>query len=82
MNLLESSLKRSGEKKILKYRLKTDIWGHPKGSIVYDQKYHDYGLAEDDSRLTGVPHISVTLNENGGYPGFTVATHDLEKIVE
>lgn len=43
-----------------------------RGDFVYKQKYHDYGLASDDTRMTGIEHVSVTLNENGDYPGFTI----------
>lgn len=62
------------------YRLKSDRFGHPAGTIVYDSRKHDYGLANDDTRYTGIPHISVTLDENGDYPVFTVAEHDLEQV--
>lgn len=51
-----------------------------KGTVVYRQSGHDYGLAGDDTRLTGVEHISVTLNKNGDYPGFTIPRYLLEEI--
>lgn len=51
------------------------------GSFVYDCKGHDYGLANDDSRMTGVPHISVSLREDGDYPFFTIPEMDLEKVI-
>lgn len=38
----------------------------------------DYGLASDDSRVSGIPHISVTLNSDGSPPAFTVPSDDLE----
>jgi len=63
------------------YKLKfTDGHGHAAGTVVYDSVKHDYGLASDDTRLTGVEHVSVTLNEDGDYPTFTVALDNLEKI--
>ena len=48
-----------------------------KGDYVYDQKGYDYGLASDDTRMTGVEHVTVTLNENGDYPGFTIPRNHL-----
>jgi hypothetical protein len=50
------------------------------GQTVYDTKGHDYGLANDDTRMTGIEHVSVTLDENGEYPFFTIPKADLEKI--
>lgn len=47
------------------------------GTAVYSCKYHDYGLASDDSRITGIPHASVTLSPDGDYPFFTVPERDL-----
>lgn len=52
------------------------------GDIVYDQWAHDYGLANDDSRITGIEHRTVTKNENGDSPGFTMSVFDLEEIKE
>ncbi len=49
-----------------------------KGSMVYAITGHDYGLASDDTRLTGVKHMSVTLNADGSYPFFTVPESSLE----
>lgn len=51
-----------------------------KGTTVYEQAGYDYGLAYDDTRVTGVKHISVTLNSDGSYPGFTIPLDDLEEI--
>jgi hypothetical protein len=50
------------------------------GEIVYDQKGYDYGLSSDDTRYTGVEHISVTRKSDGDYPGFTIPRMDLEEI--
>lgn len=52
------------------------------GDIVYRQRFHDYGLASDDTRATGVEHISVTHSPDGDYPGFTIPLSDLEEIVD
>lgn len=62
------------------YRLKFDRFGHKAGTIVYDPAVYDYGLSSDDSRYTGITHVSVTLDPAGGYPLFTVAEHDLERV--
>lgn len=48
------------------------------GDVVYDCKSHDYGCANDDTRLTGIEHVSVTLKEDGDYPFFTIPSGDLE----
>lgn len=52
------------------------------GVIVYDLRRVDYGLASDDTRFTGIEHVSVTLDPNGDYPAFTVPKTGLRKIVE
>lgn len=48
--------------------------------IVYDFRSHDYGCANDDTRITGIEHCSVTLDADGGYPFFTIPKMDLEEI--
>jgi hypothetical protein len=66
-----------------KYRLKRDSDLEPDakaGTIVYTLRRHDYGLAQDDERMTGFPHRSVTLDPEGDYPSFTVPCSALEKI--
>jgi hypothetical protein len=65
---------------LAKYRLKFERLGNAKGTIVYDCHKHDYGCVSDDERMTGLPHIAVTQNEDGDYPFFTVATQELELI--
>jgi len=50
------------------------------GDIVYYASVHDYGLSRDDTAILGVEHISVTFNEDGSYPLFTVPIHYLEKV--
>jgi len=50
------------------------------GQVVYRCMKYDYGLAADDTALTGVKHISVVLNPDGDYPYFTVPESDLEQV--
>lgn len=57
-----------------KYRIKES------GDIVYDLVKPDYGLANQDTRKTGIEHKSVTLDENGDYPSFTIPVNQLEEI--
>lgn len=64
------------------YRLRKSSTLNPdatEGCIVYASSGYDYGLASDDTRMTGVEHISVTLKRSGGYPTVTIPLHDLEK---
>lgn len=53
----------------------------PAGTVVWDCIGHDYGLASQDTRFTGIQHVSVTFNENGDYPCFTIP-HSLLKEVD
>jgi len=57
----------------------TNCDGHPAGTIVYDPKGYDYGLAGDDTRITGIEHVSVTLDPEGGYPTFTIRKSSLKE---
>lgn len=50
------------------------------GTIVYPFGGYDYGIADDDTRATGIKYRSVTLKSGGGYPSFTVAERDLEPV--
>lgn len=50
------------------------------GDVVYELMFHDYGLANDDTNATGFMHMSVTLDETGDYPSFTIPVHNLEEI--
>lgn len=66
-----------------RYRMLKDSTIQPEvkaGAIVYECRKYDYGLASDDTYLTGVPHISVTLAADGDHPSFTVPERDLEEI--
>jgi hypothetical protein len=62
------------------YKLKSssEITDAPAGTIVWEASGYDYGLAADDTRATGIEHVSVTLNRSGGSPFFTHPKHDLE----
>lgn len=66
--------------KLTCYRLKVPYNNLPIGTLVYERNSWDYGLASDDTRFTGVEHISVTLKSNGDYPGFTIPKQDLEEL--
>jgi hypothetical protein len=50
------------------------------GDIVYDYLSHDYGLANEDSRILGIEHTSVTNDPDGGSPSFTISVFDIEEI--
>lgn len=52
------------------------------GDIVYDFMGCDYGLANDDTRATGVEHVSVSPNSSGEAPSFTIPKHHLQEIEE
>jgi hypothetical protein len=66
-----------------KYRITgPNAGGHPVGTICYDCAGHDYGLANDDTRMTGHPHVSKTLDPQGGYPSFTIRTTFLEEVTD
>lgn len=63
-----------------RYLMKVDSKLEPKakaGTEVYACAKHDYGLSSDDTRATGVEHISVTLEPDGDWPSFTVAITDI-----
>lgn len=51
------------------YLLKFDYQGHKVGTFLYDSTTSNYGLASDDSRLTGIEHVSVKTREG---PSFTI----------
>lgn len=64
-----------------RYRITgSNSMGHPVGTICYRPTGHDYGLAGDDTRMTGHPHVSMTLKEDGDYPTFTIREDHLEKL--
>jgi len=51
-----------------------------KGTTVYDCRGYDYGTASLDTRMSGIEHMSVTLDPEGGYPFFTVPVDAVELI--
>lgn len=59
--------------------LRGEIWAKV-GDTVYRAKGHDYGCASDDTHMTGIEHISVTLDRAGGYPFFTIPITSLEQF--
>lgn len=48
------------------------------GQAVYACNGHDYGCASDDTRRLHLKHVSVTFNEDGAYPFFTIPAEDLD----
>ena len=62
------------------YTLLRDAHDTLAGAIVYRASGCDYGCSSDDSRMTGIPHVSMTLDETGDYPFFTVSEYDLKEI--
>lgn len=64
----------------MKYILNHSRFKYPAGTVVYDCQKHDYGLARDDTNETGEEHISVSLNESGDYPFFTVPADHLNPV--
>ena len=68
---------------MIRYRLLRDAATNEAavaGTIVYPCAKPDYGLAGDDTRMTGVCHVSVTLNHDGDYPFFTVPEDSIERM--
>lgn len=61
-----------------KYCLTKKVHGHPAGTICYEARHHDYGLASDDSRRTGIEHRSMTLEPSGDYPAFAVPVDEFK----
>lgn len=65
-----------------RYKLLNERFEHKAGSLVNQAMSYDYGLARDDANWTGVEHVSVTVDPNGGYPFFTVPLHDLVELYD
>ena len=64
----------------LPYKLLVDRFEYKAGTIVYEYNGHDYGLARGDSIVTGVYHVNMTTDPNGGTPFFTVPLDDVEQL--
>lgn len=47
---------------------------------VYEFTAHDYGCSNDDTRIRGIPHITLTRNPSGGYPFFTIPLEDVTEV--
>ncbi len=58
----------------------TSSAGHPAGTKCYEFHGHDYGCAREDTMYSGVSHISMTLNEDGSGPYFTIPLEDLDPM--
>jgi hypothetical protein len=52
--------------------------GHPVGTVCFKPTGWDYGLANDDTRITGHKHVSMTTNEDGSGPSFTIREDHLK----
>lgn len=52
----------------------------PDRGTVYECLALDDGQAAEDTRNTGIPHVSVTLDPTGGYPSFPCPLQDLQLI--
>lgn len=65
-----------------KFVLTTDHAPFKIGDRVNQLMQYDYGLARDDTNYTGIEHISVTRDPNGGYPSHTVPMTALKEIHE
>lgn len=50
------------------------------GTVIYSCIEPGYGVANLDTRVSGIKHGSFTLKEDGGYPFFTMPMRDVEKI--
>lgn len=53
-----------------------------RGLTIYRAEKYDYGLASDDTRMTGIEHWSMTLDPAGGYPTFTVPVNKMRENKE
>ena len=62
------------------FKTLVDRFEYPAGTVVYECVNYDYGCASEDTRETGIRHISVTESPTGDYPFFTIAVDDLESI--
>lgn len=62
------------------YKTLVPRFKHDAGVTVYMAAVHDYGLARDDTNCTGIEHVSVTLDPEGGYPFFTIPAHQLQPL--
>ena len=67
----------------MKYLVLEDSTLEPKatkGTYVYGLIGSDYGHADTAFITRGWPHITVTLNPDGSYPGFVISAHKLQRV--
>lgn len=76
----EILLSKDGLKAHRPYRLRQPRFDYPAGTVCYLCTKCDYGCADDDERVTGEPHVSMTLKADGDYEFFTVPLKDLEEV--
>lgn len=50
------------------------------GVFIYRCTKPDYGCANDDTRILGKEHMSMTLDPDGDYPFFTVPVENMQAI--
>lgn len=51
-----------------------------RGALVYEVLDGDFGMADEDTVLTGRPHVSVTLDPDGKGPTFTMPVRHLRVV--
>jgi hypothetical protein len=50
------------------------------GEIVYKFRGNDYGIAEDDTELSGFPHICITMDPSGQGEFISVREQDVKLL--
>lgn len=63
-----------------RFRLLADRFSHKAGTVVYAAMVFDQCLAAQETASTGIRHVSVTLQPDGGYPTFTVPWNEIELV--
>jgi hypothetical protein len=63
----------------MQYKLIEEHAGVSAGSIVFKSTVYDYGLAAEDTKDTGIMHVSVSQKKDGCYPLITVPVYKLER---
>lgn len=51
------------------------------GETVYESCLYDYGCAQDDTRVFGIEHISITKSPDGKGIFYTIPRQDLKEII-
>ena len=52
------------------------------GDVVTRCRLVTYGLCSYDAHATGIGHMAMTLDSDGGYPFFTVPINVIEPLAE